>query len=308
MKCTKCGIGRPIYKRLYSGEQLCPSCFTSSILKKVRRTISRFKMLKHGDRVAVAVSGGKDSLTLLTILDKLCRKHASQLYAISVDEGIEGYRDEALEYADRVCSDLNIPHATISYQELYGFTLDEALKCRKDLKISACALCGVLRRRALDIIAERVKADVVATAHNLDDYIQTFIINILSGDLERLGWLDPTYEPHTNFAIRRVKPLIELYEQEIALYAYLKKIPFQEVSCPYREEGIRSEIRNFLNDLESRHAGIKYIIFKSALSIAHQSRILHRKDSIKRCIKCGYPSSSQICSVCQILESIRKNM
>ncbi|MEM2339136.1 MAG: TIGR00269 family protein, partial [Nitrososphaerales archaeon] len=305
IKCTKCGINKPVYKRIYSGEQLCSSCFTLSILKKVKRTISRFKMLEHGDKVAIAVSGGKDSLTLLTILDKLCRKHASQLYAISVDEGIEGYRDEALKYVNQMSNKLNIPNFTISYRELYGFTLDEALRWRKNLNITACALCGVLRRRALDIAAERVKASVIATAHNLDDYIQTFIINLLSGDLERLGWLDPYNEPQSNFTIRRVKPLIELYEQEIALYAYLKDIPFQEMRCPYRDEGIRSKIRNFLNDLEKEHAGIKYIIFKSALNISHQFRVLHKKNSIKRCINCGYPSSSQICSVCQMLELIK---
>ena len=115
-------------------------------------------------------------------------------------------------------------------------------------------MCGVFRRRAIDEAAVKAKVDVVATAHNLDDYVQTFMMNLLHGDVERLGWLDPsTYDD--DFPVRRVKPLTEVYEEEVALYAYLSKIPFQSASCPYMHEGLRSEVRDYLNELESKHPG-----------------------------------------------------
>ena len=127
-------------------------------------------------------------------------------------------------------------HVVVSYSELFGFSLDQALDWKDDRDLSSCSMCGVFRRRAIDEAAVKAKVDVVATAHNLDDYVQTFMMNLLHGDVERLGWLDPsTYDD--DFPVRRVKPLTEVYEEEVALYAYLSKIPFQSVNCPYMHEG-----------------------------------------------------------------------
>jgi len=87
MKCTKCG-GRAVYHRAYSGEKLCNSCFCSSIVEKVKRTISKYDLLNYGDTIGVAVSGGKDSLTLLKILNELCKSHTSKIFAIWIDKVI----------------------------------------------------------------------------------------------------------------------------------------------------------------------------------------------------------------------------
>ena len=88
---------------------------------------------------------------------------------------------------------------------------------------------------------------VVATAHNLDDHVQTFMMNLMHGDVERLGWFDPSVVDG-DFPFRRVKPFMEIYEEEIALYAHLTGLPFQNASCPYMHEGLRSEVRDYLND------------------------------------------------------------
>ena len=85
-------------------------------------------MLSFDDHLAVAVSGGKDSLSILHILAKLKRSRPkTTLTAVTVDEGIKGYRDEALEIADLNCKKLEIPHHIVSFKELYGFTLDEMI-------------------------------------------------------------------------------------------------------------------------------------------------------------------------------------
>jgi cytoplasmic tRNA 2-thiolation protein 1 len=301
----KCG-GRTVYYRAYNGESLCVDCFSESIFEKVKKTISRYGMLQYHDRVAVALSGGKDSTSLLYILKKVMEGHGSELCAITIDEGIEGYRKESIENAERITKELSIPLIVRSYKELFGLSLDEAMEARtkNDLKMTSCGACGPLRRRAIDRAAEELQVNVVATAHNLDDILQTFYINLYSGDVERIRWLDPEFRGKSeNFKMRRIKPVMEIYEQELAFFAYIQRLPFQSESCPYMNEGIRTEIRNNLNQMERNHPGIKYSTLKTILSIAQgldQASLPARKTA-SRCEKCGSVSSGPICSVCETL-------
>ena len=157
----------------------------------------------------------------------------------------------------------------------------------------------------MDIAARQIGANVLATAHNLDDFIQTFFINILSGDLKRIRWLNPLSESKSKYGIRKVKPFMEIYEMETTFFAYLKNLPFQSYTCPYMKESIRSEIRIMLNRLEATHPGLKYSIFNAAIGIA---KGLSVKDGLKTltCEICGYPSSNQKCAVCDILSLLDK--
>ena len=106
-----------MYKRLYSGETLCKSCFLFSIEAKTLHTISKYSMIGYGERVAVGVSGGKDSLTLLYVLKKILKKNnCNDVMAITIDEGIEYYRDESLNIVKDHCERMNIPLKIFSYQ------------------------------------------------------------------------------------------------------------------------------------------------------------------------------------------------
>lgn len=303
--CTKCG-GKPFYTRRYSGEVLCEGCFKESIVEKTRRTIVRYHMFSRGDRVGVAVSGGKDSLALLQILHGLESRHGAELVAISVDEGVAGYRDEALAHASSVASKLGIEHHVVSYRELFGFSLDRALDWKEERDVSSCSFCGVFRRRAIDEVATKANLSVVATAHNMDDYVQTFMMNLLHGDVGRLGWLDPAYEGE-GFPVKRVKPFLELYEEEIALFAYRSGLPFQSVSCPYMHEGLRSEVRDYLNEIEARHPGMKNVLFSSALDVISHYSGKSEKQSIP-CANCGKPSSSGLCNVCRMKDELKQHL
>jgi len=267
-------------------------------------------MLRYGDKVAVALSGGKDSTSLLYIMKKIMEGHRSELLALTIDEGIEGYRSESIENAVKIAKDLTVPLSVKSYKDFFGLSLDEAMhvKSEKGLKATSCAVCGPLRRRAIDRAAEELGANVVATAHNLDDILQTFYINLYSGDIQRIAWLDPEFSSNSdNFASRRIKPAMEIYEQELAFFAYLNNLPLQSESCPYMNEGIRTEIRMNLNDLERKHPGIKYSTLKTVISIAKvlgKSEISPGKAAM-RCVKCGAMSSGPICSVCGTLDILR---
>jgi len=303
--CTRCG-GKPFYTRRYSGETLCTACFRDAITEKTRRTVSKYSMFAPHDRIAVAVSGGKDSLSLLKILGELYLPRRNEIVAISVDEGVAGYRDEALEHARAVAEELDVEQVVVTYKDLFGFSLDEALDWKEERPISSCSFCGVFRRRAIDEAAVRAKATVVATAHNLDDYIQTFMMNLMHGDVERLGWLDPAYVDDS-FPVRRVKPFIEIYEEEVALYAFLAGVPFQSVSCPYMHEGLRSEVRDYLNMMEANHPGMKNVLLRSSLDVISRFARSSEKESVP-CRSCGKPSSNGLCNVCRMKAEVEEHV
>jgi cytoplasmic tRNA 2-thiolation protein 1 len=298
--CSICG-NATIYRRPYSGEDLCGQCFKKSVEEKVVRTISKFKMLNYGERVLLMVSGGKDSLAMLKIIKNIARSHASEVLAATIDEGIQGYREDAIEISEKACSILGVSHYVFSFKDFFDYTMDE-IELLKGTE-SSCSICGILRRRAMDLIAQKLKVRVIATAHNLDDIIQTFLINLLNNDLKRLPWNLPVHHETELFNQRRIKPLAEIYEEELALYSFLNKERFQKVSCPYMHEGIRSEIRDTINVLEKNHPGIKYSFFKSAINVPNFMKMPEMERS--RCEKCKYPTFSKKCSVCSTLDKLR---
>jgi uncharacterized protein (TIGR00269 family) len=302
MKCDKCQ-NIAVYSRKYSGESLCSDCFSNSILRKTAKTISKYNMIKNGELVCIAVSGGKDSLALLHILDKMSKTHNFSIQAVTIDEGIPEYREEAITIVKDFCSNLGIKHHIFSYKELFGITLDESLQLRNPEKTSSCSICGTLRRRALDHAASEIGANVIATAHNMDDTLQSFIINMLSGDTNKIGWMDP--DTSTN-SLRKIKPFCEIYESEIVFYSFTNNLPFQSESCPHMNEGIRTEIREFLNSLEKNHIGIKNNLYKSALKISQIIKDSNYKQK-QICSHCGSFCTGQICSVCSLLLKLKEN-
>ena len=300
MKCDKCE-NTAVYSRKYSGENLCSECFSNSILHKAAKTISKYKMIKNNELVCVAVSGGKDSLVLLDILNKMSKTHSFRIFVVTIDEGIPGYRDEALKIVEKFCAQLKIEHKTFSYKKLFDLTLEESLELRDDHKLSSCSICGTFRRRALDHAAKTINADVIATGHNLDDTLQTFLINILSGDAKKIGWMNPDT---SSKKARKIKPLSEIYESEIVFYAFTNNLPFQTEPCPHMNEGIRTEIREFLNSLELNHDGIKNNMYRTVLKISQITNKTSDKEK-RLCLVCGNQCTSRICSVCNMLTNLK---
>jgi uncharacterized protein (TIGR00269 family) len=299
------------YFRQYSGERLCKKCFTASIEAKVRSTITRHRMLKFDDHLAVAVSGGKDSLAILYILSKLRKfRPKTTLTAVTVDEGIKGYRDEALTIAADVCRKLEVAHHVVSFKQLYGYTLDEIVERAQaqnkgKVQLTPCAYCGVLRRRAINVGAREVKATKVATGHTLDDEAQTVLMNILRGDIARLAKEKPvTDEVHPLF-VQKIKPFCEIPEKESALYAYVKKIAFQDTPCPYANEALRNDIRGMLNRMEEKHAGTKFTVQRAMEKLRPAVEETVKKEDFKICRECGEPSAGELCKTCEMLKSIR---
>ena len=272
MTCDRCE-NPAAYTRKYSGEKLCSQCFSKSIVKKTAKTISKYKMIKHNELVAVAVSGGKDSLALLKVIHEMSLTHSFKIKVITIDEGIPGYRNEALEIVKKICNELNVEYKIYSYKDLFELTLDEALDLRENEKTSSCSMCGTFRRRAMDYAAKDIGADLIATGHNLDDTLQTFVINMLSGDTTKVGWMNP--DTSTN-SLRKIKPFCEIYESEIVdvsgagdAIISLASILFY-LNLPHKFIG---KICNVAGGIVCMHSGVKAIDCKELIKKAKRYKL-----------------------------------
>lgn len=306
--CTLCGRNEAVFGRSYSGENLCGRCFCKTIEDRVRKTISRYEMLGPKDRIMVAVSGGKDSVTLLHILAKIEKAFPDVvLCAGTVDEGIGEYRDEALRIAEGNCGKLGVEHVVTSFKELFGYELDEIVELirrRGESGLTPCSYCGVLRRKALNILAREAGVDKLVIAHSLDDETQTMLLNVVHGDPMRIVRSKPVLDVvHPKF-VQRVKPLCMVPEKEVVFYAYLKGIKFQSIPCPYAQTALRNDIRTMLNRMEHKHAGTLFTVFNSIERIRPALEASAEEVKLQDCKLCGEPTVGEICRACQMLQEL----
>lgn len=308
-KCSKCGKNAVTF-RPYSGEYLCKGCFTKSIEARVRRSIAARKMLNEEDKIAIGLSGGKDSMVLLHLMKRIEEKFPrSSLVAITIDEGISGYREQSIEIARKNASALGVPHSIYTFKEIFAHTIDEIMcdEHVKQLGVSACAFCGSLRRRALNQKARELGATRLAVGHNLDDEAQSVLLNVFRSDIHRLArLLQDTSERNDSF-VPRIKPLRSIPEREIILYAYYKGIEFHSQPCPYSFNVLRGDIESILNELEYKRPGTKYSVLKFLDNLTPSLRHYCTDTGFSRCEQCGEPSSGKICNVCKLMSELSGN-
>ncbi len=280
---------------------------------RVRYAIEKFNMIRNGDKILVAVSGGKDSLTLLDILAKLF--DPSNLVALSIVEGIRGYnRDTELHEARRIAREHGVEHIIVSLKEYLGYGVDDFMDAQHKLgtknPLSACTFCGIARRRVMNSIAKELGVSKVATGHNLDDELQTYLINILRGDIMRLLQSHPASMPHSASLIKRIKPLRYVYEYETTLYAYLRGFRFQDTECPYisQRPTLRAKIRSMLMEVEYRVPGLSLRLLEYLDTIFEPLALEQNRKRIELplCAKCGEPTSPgrSVCKFCTLIDFI----
>lgn len=304
--CSICKRREAFYFRPYSGMRLCRRCFAESIEDKTRATIAKYRMFSHDDRIAVAVSGGKDSVSLLHVLSKIEQRYPqAELVAVTVDEGIKNYRDEALTIAAENCKELGVEHRIITFRKLFGRTFDDMVeRVRGHANLTPCAYCGVLRRKALNAAARAAEVDKLVTGHTLNDETQTILLNIFHGDVLRLAKEKPVTDFVHEKLVRRVKPFCEVPERETTLYAFVKDVKFQGLPCPYAGGALRNDARAILNGLEEDHPGMMFSIFKSIERIRPALDMLVKKEELKECVECGEPTTDKMCRTCQMRREI----
>ncbi|KAI9017138.1 hypothetical protein BC832DRAFT_9115 [Gaertneriomyces semiglobifer] len=310
--CSLCGVERAVLKRPKTGQQICRPCFFLVFETEVHHTIIESKLFQRGDRVAIAASGGKDSTVLAHVMTTLNERYdyGLDLFLLSVDEGITGYRDDSLETVKRNEQQYKIPLKIVSYEELYGWSMDAIVK-EIGLK-NNCTFCGVFRRQALDRGAALLKVDHVVTGHNADDIAETVLMNILRGDFSRLQRCT-AIRTATDETIPRSKPFKYTYEKEIVMYAYFKKLDYFSTECTYSPNAYRGYARTFLKDLESiRPSAIMDIIhsgesWESKVEVK-VNQLVDGKILVGSCERCGYMSSQKLCKACVLLEGLNKGL
>lgn len=297
--CSKCKK-----KAVSTIPLLCKEHFVSFVEKKVGETIKKFGLIKKSDNVLVATSGGKDSLTTLFILKKLGYDPTGLL----IDEGIGGYREKTVSDMEEFSKKHGVSFVKKSFKEEHDFSLDAAMKKLKG-KISACHLCGVLRRRLLNKYSK--KYDVIATGHNLDDEAQSIVMNILKTNLTLMPRLGPISGViHDEKFTKRVKPLYFLSEKQIKTYIFLQGISNVYTMCPYTATSFRNDVQDWLNKIEQEIPDTKINVVNHYL---RNQRVIKENtfvegDKISKCVHCFEPTNHEKCNACLLVESLQKKV
>ncbi|MFB6071043.1 MAG: TIGR00269 family protein [Halanaeroarchaeum sp.] len=318
MDCSKCDRPAVVHQE-YSGAHLCETHFRESVERRVRRRIREDDLLpasatpEDPETWVVGLSGGKDSTVLTSILaDTFAVDPRVELVALSIHEGIEDYRDESLAAAEELVADLDIRHETVTYEDEFGVEMDDVAE-DDPLDMSPCAYCGVFRRDALAEYAASLGADKLLTGHNLDDEAETALMNFLEGDVAQMAkhfdaslgaFPERRDEPAL---VPRAKPLRDVPEKEVALYAHLFDVPAHVAECPHASESFRGEIRDLLLSLEDDHPGTRHSIVAGYEDLAGMAADRYRGEEtpdLQSCEECGSPTTGDVCRSCQLLAAL----
>jgi len=264
------------------------------VRRKVTKAIADFSMCTRSDRIAVALSGGKDSATLLYMLKKL----NFNIEAFHVKLGIEQYTKKSLAYVEYICEELGVPLHIIDGPTLAGFEVDDTTKTYPGQQ---CGICGAIKRRAFNHFTTKNNFDILAVGHNMDDEAEMLFGNNLRWDKGYLAKSLPVLPANHNFA-KRIKPLVYLREKEV--YQFSKILPFDMLrcQCPHSATGSRKTYRKVLASAEEkipRFVESYYSNFlKNASFLSSGTPFTNTEPS--RCTSCGEPTSGQLCKICQI--------
>jgi len=310
--CSKCPAAAVLHQR-HSGTHLCREHFLESFEKRAKLEIAKQGRLPDGI-VAVALSGGKDSVAALHFLHGLVGDHPRiRLVAVTVDEGIAGYRDASLEICRQVTERLGIEWRTIRIQDLAGYSIDEYAAGRKGPKGElvtgqprpACGPCGVFRREGMNRVAQELGAAAIVTGHNLDDMAQTILMNHLKGDIDRLARLAPHDQDEAKEGlVPRLMPLRSIPEKEVLLYAVLNGLPVHQTDteglaeCPYAARSHRFALRDILATLEAQTPGTRHALLRGQERLKPILGAALPKVAMSQCQSCGQATSGQVCVAC----------
>lgn len=297
MRCSKCDSPAVTLIR-YSGQHLCAGHFRGFVERRVKQELHRQVELAGGERIAVGLSGGKDSSTTTVLLhDILSPRKDVELVAITVDEGIASYRPEGIRSATELCRGLGIEHRVVRSQDAVGWAMDAVVEA--DAGAIPCSYCGVFRRNALNRAARELGADHLATGLNLDDTAQSILMNVARGDVDRLARLGPHGRVQAGL-VPRLQPLRAVPDKEVYLYAMLRGIRFYDGTCPYAERAQRGRFRDIVNRLEADSPGTRHAIVRGYDRLRPLLAERFAAAPLHACPECGEPTGGARCKACEL--------
>ena len=216
------------------------------ILSAVRKAVDEYGMIETGDRIAVGISGGKDSLLLLLALKELQRFYPKsfEVMGISIDMGFDGMDYSPIQL---LCDEIGV-----SYQVVKTDIAEIIFDLRKEP--NPCSLCAKLRRGALNDAAKAAGCNKVALGHHHDDAVETFMMNLIYEG--RIGCFSPvTYLDRTDVTV--IRPMLYLTESEVRRIEKSVFLPVVKNKCPADGHTKREYVKNLLHDLEQEVQGTK---------------------------------------------------
>lgn len=299
--CSRCGEPSVFLDR-GTGDHLCTDHLSLRVEEAFRAAIEMPGGLAGGERIAVAFSGGKDSSVLLYLLATIGTPELDlELVAVTVDEGIAGYRDATVAWASSLAARLGVEHRVVAFDEAASRDLDTLVRGREG---RACSVCGILRRRCLQRAARELGADRLATGHCLDDEAESVLMNWLRGDLYRVAGARPEGVPGL---VPRIKPLGRLSEKEVVSYALLHDLAPELPECPYAHTALRTGVRGLVHRAELRFPGSLLRIVDGQAGLEARAGGLLPPADFSLCPRCGEPVLGGTCRACSILGEALQN-
>jgi uncharacterized protein (TIGR00269 family) len=304
MRCCKCAQKAVINMRHHK-LALCRQHFLDWVPAQVERSIKKYHMFTKQQHILVAISGGKDSLSLWDILLRLGYPADGLYINLGINEGVE-YSATSLIFARSFASTHQASLHVIDVKDTYGETIPELAMRTNRGHYKPCSVCGLTKRHIMNEFTRQQHYDILLTGHNLDDEAAILFGNTLSWMGSYLIRQGPVLEADRPGLVRKVKPLCRIYEREMAAYAFLAGIPYIQDECPFAEGSTSIYHKQLLDKLEADRPGAKlnfYLTFLQARrnglfspSIDQQSDIVHP------CSECGQPTSAPgLCAFCRML-------
>ncbi len=302
-RCVKCR-GEAAVGIDYANVYFCRECFKEFFEKKVRSTVLKYAMIRPDDRVLVAVSGGKDSSSLLFALRKVFPE--LKIEAFHINLGIKGYSKESEQKVYELVDFVKTSLIIFDLEKELGISIEDFKNTVYKRKI--CSPCGVVKRYLINKVAYEKGFTKVATAHTLDDTVALLFNSYLHGDVDSLVRLKPVLpSTHTKF-VAKIKPLWEITDRECLFYTLFCDLPYVSQPCPLGGETTKMRVKKeLISELSTKIRGFKHIFLKS-----HMKRMLPLLEAsvimppLIECELCGMPSSEKICAFCKRMRLISK--
>lgn len=280
--------------------------FTSQTL----HIIEHEKLFTKSSKILVAVSGGKDSLSLWHVLQTL----GYNTQAVYIDLGIDSvapYSNRSLQFVKDFAIQYNLNLSLIDLQSTIGYSIPNLVVKSKRSLARTCSVCGLVKRHTLNQVALDGNFDILVTGHNLDDEAALLFGNVLSWDVDLLRRQSPRLQGQPGF-VAKAKPFYRFTEREITAYAILNQINYIEDECPFAINAKQLEYKALLNKLEEEHPGTKlrfYLNFQKEQKLC--SLFPDQQASLiadQFCPSCHQPTTSAgLCAYCRLLARANSN-
>jgi uncharacterized protein (TIGR00269 family) len=292
---------------------LCGEHFLEWVPEQTPRFIEKYRMFMPDERILVAVSGGKDSLSLWDVLLRLGYKADGMYIGLGIDGGVD-YSNQSHEMCDKFLANIKSQNSIPAWQptlhvvdiaQLYGETIPDVAARTTRGRGKPCSVCGLIKRHVMNRMARDGGYDVLATGHNLDDEVAVLFGNALTWNAGYLLRQAPVLPADKPGLARKVKPFCRLYERESAAYALVRGIEYIYDECPFAEGSTSIAHKEILNQMEKDSPGTKLQFYLSFLRAREQGLFAEQAAHVElnACEKCGQPTSAPgLCAFCRLWE------